>query len=61
MINKKPTVDELHELWNRVVGYVEKNNVSCEEHIGQCDRAQVDAIDLAIDASAIVGYVDVDE
>lgn len=54
-----PTLTELRLLWRTVAKWIDANEVSCAEAIGQTDRVQEALPELAEDVCQIVGYAHV--
>ena len=55
-----PTLAEMRKLWRAVTGWVDRNEVSCEEAIYQTDRVQEALPLLAEEVSKIVGFAPID-
>lgn len=52
----KPTQKQLKELWSHVKGFIDEQEISCVEAIGQCDRVILNAYDFIEGCCDVVGY-----
>lgn len=55
-LNKNPTPEELKELWDATVKWIETYEPLSEESIYQSDRCQLNMHELVSEACDIVGY-----
>lgn len=60
-MNDEPSVQEMVTLWNICVAFIQKQEISCEETIHQCDWVIENAYGLIQDICNVVGYVEVDD
>lgn len=55
-MNAEPSVDEMAELWNMCMEFIETQNISCQETIHQTDRVIENAYGFIEAVCDIVGY-----
>ena len=61
MINIEPDVKEMAQLWIHVSKFIENQNISCNDAIGQCDNIILNAYDFIGGCCEIVGYTGSDD
>ena len=58
MINNEPTIQDLLQVYNLVVEFIEKHRLICPESIYQRDSVYEYAPELVEDLADVVGYYD---